>query len=801
MALDEYRRKRTFTVTSEPRGAKARSATGNTFVVQHHFASNEHHDLRLELDGVLKSWAVPKLISTKPGVRRLAVETEDHPLAYATFEGRIPKGQYGAGTVDIFDQGTWSSDEDPREGLKAGKLSFHLKGQVLQGGWVLVRTGKTTGNSRDAKPQWLLIKRTDSPTRTATPKRTDVPTLADMPRSTPGFIAPQLATLIDTVPSGDDWIFEVKYDGYRLQAHVANGSASLLTRNGHDWTDRFPEIAAAMTRVKASSAILDGEAVVLDEAGISRFGLLQESFDTTPPRHRSCFVFDLLALDGRDLRELPLRERRGLLEQLLRTSRFRAGDDVHLSQLVEGSGSALLTAACRFGLEGLIGKRVEAPYASGRHRSWVKVKCGNRQEFVVVGFTPPKGSRIGFGALLLAVMDSGALRYAGRVGSGFNDDALKEIRTRLEPLKRKTSPLDERPAGIVGAIQWLKPLLVAEVAFAEWTPSGLLRHPVFQGLREDKEPETIQREQPRMIKQGKNAGTASAEAAEVAGVTITNPDRVVYPEAGITKLELAEHFARVAEVMLPHVAGRPLSLVRCPSGSADECFYQKHWTGKRPESVDTVAITQSDGKKHPHVVIHDVEGLVTLVQWGTMEIHPWGSRADNVERPDRIIFDLDPGPGVTWAQVREAAGGVHALLDELGMESWLKTSGGKGLHVTVPIVRRKSWDEVSDFARSIAEHMQAALPGHFIAKASKAARKGLIFVDWMRNSRGATAVAPWSTRARPAAGVSVPIPWSQLAKLASGDQFTVLSVRDKPPGTDPWQGLLDSRQHLKALAG
>jgi bifunctional non-homologous end joining protein LigD len=613
----------------------------------------------------------------------------------------------------------------------------------------------------------------------------------------PRFITQQLAQLVDAVPSGEDWIFEVKYDGYRLQAILSNGSASLLTRRGNDWTARFPELAEKLTRLKVRSAVLDGEVVVLDKSGRSRFALLQESLDTDRTHDLTYFVFDLLQIDGVDLRALPLSERRSRLERLFKTSRTRPQDTIRLGQRMAGSGAALLSAACRLGLEGIIGKQVRAPYTSGRNPSWVKVKCGYRQEFVVVGFTPPKGGRVGIGSLLLAVHDAGALRYAGRVGSGFDDAGLVALRSRLERFERKSSPLKDRQAGIAGAIHWVRPVLVAEVAFTEWTPDGLLRHPVFQGLRDDKPAAEIRRERPRMSKPRSSATiTSRSSATEVAAVTITHPDRIVFPESGITKLELAQHFARVAAVMLPHVAGRPLSLVRCPGGSSKECFFQKHWTGKLPPSIDTVAIRQSDGKKHPHVVIHDVAGLITLVQWGTMEIHPWGSRADEVERPDRIIFDLDPGPGVTWDQVREATGGLRGLLDGLGLDSWFKTSGGKGLHVVVPIARRSSWDDVSTFARRVAEHMQAEFPDHFISKASKSARKGLIFVDWLRNTRGATAVAPWSTRARAVAGVSVPLPWAQLAKVSAGDQFTLLSVRARPPRVDPWKVLLQSRQAL-----
>jgi bifunctional non-homologous end joining protein LigD len=610
------------------------------------------------------------------------------------------------------------------------------------------------------------------------------------------FLVPQLATLVDAPPTGTEWTFEVKYDGYRLQALIDQGEVRLLTRRGHDWTARFPTIAARVARVPVASATLDGEIVALDESGRSAFNHLQLSLDASADRELTYFAFDLLYLDGVDLRPAPLADRRAQLERLLRRGRVTRRGSLRIGERMSGNPATLIGTACQLGLEGIIGKRLDAPYVGGRNRSWVKIKCGHRQEFVVIGFTPPRKSRVGLGSLMLAVNAAGTLRYAGRVGSGFADALLRDLLRQLKRHERRTTPLPARPAGIPGDVHWTDPVMVVEVAFTEWTSDGLLRHPVFQGVRLDKPASEVHREEAAVSQPKVPPKSVATADATVAGVRITHPDRVVFPELGITKMELAQHFERVAPLMLPHVAGRPLSLVRCPEGSAHECFFQKHWTGTRPPSIDTVAIRQSDGKNHPHVVVHDVEGLVTLVQWGVMEIHPWGSRADDPERPDRIIFDLDPGPGVSWGDVTTATLGVRALLDELGLDSWVKTSGGKGLHVEVPIARRASWDEVSDFARNVARQMQQTFPERFIAKASKAARKELIFVDWMRNTRGATAVAPWSTRARANAGVSVPMPWSQVPRLSSGDQFTLLSVRASRPRSDPWQKLVQSRQAL-----
>jgi bifunctional non-homologous end joining protein LigD len=609
------------------------------------------------------------------------------------------------------------------------------------------------------------------------------------------FIPPQLATLVESVPEGKGWSYEVKYDGYRMQAVLANGVARLFTRRGHDWTDRFPHVAERLHRFQVRSATFDGELVSLDASGRSVFGQLQDELDAGVDQDLTLFLFDLLELDGQDLRELPLRTRRSELERVLRASRATTRGVVRLGQRLPGSPGDLLQAACRLGLEGIIGKRLDAGYTSGRHGDWVKIKCGQRQEFVVIGFTPPGGSRIGIGSLLLAVHDKGALHYAGRVGSGFSDATLRSLHRRLDRLKRARSPLSREPSGLPSGVTWVKPNLVVEVSFTEWTADGALRHPVLQGIREDKSAQDVKREKPAMPRQ---LHSKTDEGAEVAGVTITHPDRVVFPGTAITKLDLAKYYARVSRLLLPHVADRPLALVRCPEGvGAGECFFQKHWTGKLPESLDTVSIRQSDGKKHPHVVIHDTEGLVTLVQWGVMEIHPWGARADDPDKPDRIIFDLDPGPGITWSDIVEAALGMRELLDALGLTSWVKTSGGKGLHVVVPIARRASWDEVSQFARQVAEHMQEAFPGHFVSKAAKAARKGVIFVDWLRNTRGATAVAPWSSRARPEAGVSVPLPWKALSSLHGGADFTVSTLgKGTLPRTDPWKEMLKARQSL-----
>lgn len=620
-----------------------------------------------------------------------------------------------------------------------------------------------------------------------------------MPRSL-RFVPTELALLVAQPPPAPGWVFEIKYDGYRIESLIEGGRARLLTRRGNNWSARAPGIAARLARLPVESAILDGEIVVLDAKGASRFSLLQQSLDGSRDGDLVYFVFDLLALDGDDLRALPLAERRTRLAALLRRARVTDRGPLRLGQRLEGNGNDLIRAACKLGLEGIIAKREGTPYRGKRNGDWVKIKCGHRQEFVVVGFTPPNGSRPGIGSLLLAVYRDGALEYAGRVGSGIPVETLGALHTRLRRLARDRSPIRGRITGLPAGTVWVSPEVVVEVSFTEWTSDGRLRHPVFQGIREDKPATDVRREEPMppTTNAAKASGRRRSPARDdaVAGVTITHPDRVIFADAKISKRELAEHFARVAPVMLPHVAGRPLSLVRCPEGVGAPCFFQKHWTGKLPPTLDTVAIEQSDGKKHPYVVVHDAAGLVTLAQWGIVEVHPWGARADAPDRPDRVIFDLDPGPGVTWGAVREATSGLRALLQELGLESWLKTSGGKGLHVELPVARRVTWDDVADFSRAVAERMAAEFPDRFIARASKAARRGVIFVDWLRNTRGATAVAPWSPRARPAAGVSVPVDWSALDSVQSGDAWTIATVAAAPPRRDPWRGMLTCRQAI-----
>jgi len=629
--------------------------------------------------------------------------------------------------------------------------------------------------------------------------------------SLPDFVPPQLATLVQTAPEGDAWLHEIKLDGYRVLARIERGRARLFTRSGQDWTARFPSVTAAVERLPAKSVLLDGEVVVLDAGGVSHFQSLQEALSQGRTQDLVYFVFDLLFLDGPDLRSLPLSERKALLARLLHGS----GTTIRYSAHVEGQGGTFYDKACRMGLEGIISKRKDAPYRSGRSTAWVKVKCVASQEFVIVGFTEPKGARAGFGALLLGVYEKdGSLTHVGRVGTGFDTRSLKALHAKLEALERERSPLKSPPPGSTRDIHWVEPKLVADVAFTEWTRDGILRHPTFHGLREDKSAREIVKELP---KRPAAAGSSShgrrgvrtrgaARAAKpvaspvpvtIAGVTLTHPDRVLYPGQGITKRDLAAFYEEISDWILPHVVERPLSLVRCPAGQGTACFYQKHVGPEASDSIEGVKVKEK-GAVRTYAYIEDLAGLVSLVQMGVLEVHPWGSRVGNLEHPDRLTLDIDPAPGVPWKRVIATARQLRALLLELRLKSFVKTTGGKGLHVVVPLAAKQSWETVKDFARGIAEAMVQRAPEEYTASLSKASRTGKLFIDYLRNSQGATAVAAYSTRALPGAPVATPVAWDELGTDLRSDQFTVknlprrLAARRK----DPWDGFLKLRQSL-----
>ena len=621
----------------------------------------------------------------------------------------------------------------------------------------------------------------------------------------PSLIAPQLATLVETAPAEGDWLYEIKYDGYRMLARIEGGEAHLYSRNGHDWTGKLGGVAAALSKLETDHAWLDGEVVVLDAHGVSSFQALQNAFERRSDSGILYFVFDLLYEGGSDIRPLPLVERKQRLRNLFDGE---ASPLVLYSEHLEGSADQALATACRMGLEGLIGKRGDAAYLSGRSRSWIKVKCRKRQEFVVGGYTDPKGSRQGFGALLLGLHDEdGALRYVGRVGSGFDDRGLQQLHARLQRLVRK-QPAFVNPPRRKGreGLHWVRPRLVAEVNFTSWTDEGLLRQASFLGLRSDKPARAVTREALSLAngsdrKKAKRAGSTAPRGASensvvrVAGVTLSNPDRVLYADQGITKADLARYYEDVAEWVMPHLQRRPLSIVRCPQGSGKTCFFQKHLDAA-PPGITTIELEESDGGKGTYFMADKLQGLIALAQLGVLELHTWGSTAPRVERPDRVTFDLDPDPALSWKTLTDGTLLVKTLLDELGLRSFLKTTGGKGLHIVVPLARKHTWDEVKGFSQAVAAHLAREIPQHFTANMAKQRRKGKIFIDYLRNGRGSTAVAAYSTRARPGAPVSVPLAWTELDEDVRGDHFNINTVRARllKLRRDPWADY-DSIRH------
>ena len=877
MGLSEYQRKRHFSQTPEPQGASVSAQSSATqssrtlFVVQKHAASRLHYDFRLEIDGVLKSWAVPKGPSLDPRQKRLAVAVEDHPLAYGDFEGTIPAGQYGGGTVLLWDRGEWQPLEgSATEALRQGLLKFQLRGEKLRGNWMLVRMRATAG---EADHNWLLVKERDEfarplaqgdvlaelpnsvasgrsleeiaahPTEPKSVREPGPPSLsassakgpkAPQPATTskklsrknevfparsadgaklPDMVELQLATLAAAVPEGGRWFHEIKLDGYRLLCRIADGHVRFITRGQLDWTDRFAALAAAALTLPVTNAILDGEVVALLANGISSFHSLQSAFAENRADRLVYFVFDLLFLDGVDLRRLPLEARKARLAELL--SGRSSGDPIRFNDHIAGEGREFLQQCCQMGLEGIISKRRDRPYSGKRTADWLKIKCVQREEFVIGGFTEPTASRKGLGALLVGYYNpAGELIHVGRVGTGFSASMLLDLRKRLDALEQPQSPFANLKRSPGKETHWVRPELVAQVEFGNWTPDGILRHPAFQGLREDKPARDVTREDspttqdrpeaPGIVKTRKSSPshpqilrTGTAGEVQLAGVRLTHPDRLLYADLGITKAGLAEFYVQVADWILPHVTGRPLSLVRCPQGEGKKCFYQKHATPGITDHLRRVTIA---GKRESaeYLVIDDMQGLLSLVQMGVLEIHPWGCRADDVEKPDRLIFDLDPDAAVPWTRVIAAARMIREKLAEFDLLSFVKTTGGKGLHVCVPLQRRQTWTELMTFAKGMAEQIRSASPGEFTTNMSKAARPNRIYLDFVRNQREATAVAAYSTRARPGAPISVPIAWHELSPSLHSDHFHVGNLPGRLAGLkrDPWAEFFKVRQWL-----
>jgi bifunctional non-homologous end joining protein LigD len=789
--LSRYQAKRDFGQTPEPRGAVARPGKQLHYYIQRHAATRLHYDFRLELDGVLKSWAVPKGPSLSPKDRRLAVHVEDHPMDYGTFEGVIPKGNYGAGTVILWDRGVWTPVGDPAEAYAKGHLKFHLEGEKLHGGWTLVRIH---GKGEDDADNWLLIKERDEFVRdediTVSRPESVAEDHADQQVPQMDF---QLATLFTSPPSGAGWVYEIKLDGYRVMAEVNGGRARLITRGGKDWTHRFSRVARALEALPVKSAVYDGEMVIQDAEGVSDFGALAEALGKGDDSAIVYFAFDLLFLDGRDLRKLPLVERKEALRGVLAGAR----GPLRYLEHIEAEGEVFLRSSCALGLEGSVAKRADRPYVAGRGDDWRKLKCLERQELVVVGWSDPAGSRKGFGALLLGTRrEDGKLRYAGKVGTGFDDTLLDQLHARMVPLARKTPPVVDPPAGAEGReAHWIEPTLVAEIAFTGWTSGHRLRHPTFKGLREDKPAEEVVLEQARTAAPKEVARAPRTPPNRVAGIVITHPERVVDATSGLRKGDLAAYYEAVADRVLPDMVDRALAVVRCPDGTGKVCFFQKHVTDAFPDSIHAVRIEESGGATQ-NITIRDLGGVVSLVQMGVLEIHPWGSRVDQIERPDRLIFDLDPDPALPWSAIVTAAERVRERLKEAGLTSFVRTTGGKGLHVVAPVERRLDWELVKPFTKAIADSLVRDEPTRYTSTITKSRRVGKIFIDYLRNARGSTAIASWSTRARPGAPVSVPVAWEELAGLRGGDRFKVADALVRAREPDPWEGFFTLRQSI-----
>jgi bifunctional non-homologous end joining protein LigD len=798
-----YNRKRDFTRTKEPKGRKLKGS-GDSFVVQKHEASRLHWDFRLELDGVLKSWAVPKGPSIDPAEKRLAMRTEDHPLDYGTFEGIIPAGEYGGGTVMLWDRGRWipHPDKDPGKTIEEGHLHFTLEGERMKGEWVLFRLNPRKGERGEP---WMLKKVTDEyadpdngnalvdeGTTSVTTGRTmaEIAAGEDVWRSNrggqkggrakkkaakapPPFEEPQLATLVDDVPTGSDWLYEYKYDGYRLLLSVGDGVATAWTRNRKDWSDKFKALVKAAANLPAG-CLIDGEAVAVDKNGKPSFQLLQSTLKDQKGANLVFYAFDLLIDRGEDIRRLPNIVRKDRLASLL----AGVNPPIIYGDHVIGKGEALFAEICKQGGEGIVAKKASCPYKGSRTRNWLKIKCIQRQEFVIVGWTE-SDKRIGFRSLLLAAKEKGKLTYVGKVGTGFNGKLIDELMDRMRPLEVDKAPVEIPRADRKGA-HFIEPRLVCEVAFTEFTNEGILRHPSFLALREDKPASEVVVETPKHLAQSEKkpakAKTRKSEpmrTAESFGIKISSPERMIFPDEKLTKLDLADYYAAVEPLIMVDAAHRPMTLIRCPQGRSKKCFFQKHDSGSFGPDVKHVPVKEKKGIVQDYLYFDDIKGLLTCVQMGTIEFHGWGSKIDPLECPDRLVFDLDPDVGLDFEKVKEAAVRLRGLLKDLGLETFPLLSGGKGLHVVAPLDQSAEWPAVSDFAERFSRAIAEAEPEMFTANIRKVQRKGRIFLDWLRNQRGATAVMPYSARAREGAPVAAPVAWDELDKYKGGNHFTI----------------------------
>ncbi|KQV64426.1 DNA ligase D [Rhizobium sp. Root1220] len=836
MALETYQAKRNFKITPEPRGARrgAKEAGSNalTFVIQKHDATRLHYDFRLELDGVLKSWAVTRGPSLNPDDKRLAVHVEDHPLAYGDFEGIIPKGQYGGGTVIVWDRGTWTPHGDAHKAYKKGHMEFDLDGEKLKGRWHLVRMH---GKPDEKQENWLLIKAEDEEVQrkgdilkqrpesaktgrkiaevarhpdatwnsrpkgnakvaTQAESRAPKPARHDWPKGAEKaalheFIEPALAKLKPKPPASEGWIHEIKFDGYRLQVRITGGKVTMLTRSGLDWTEKFgKEIANAFSTLPVRSAVIDGELAVERETGASDFSSLQSDLSEGRDDRFVFYAFDLLYLDGYDLRKAALVERKRLLQNVLADAAQKLRYSVHFAE----NGGVVLSHACHLGLEGVISKRADSEYASGRSGDWIKSKCSKRQEFVVGGYVPSTSMKNAIGSLAMGYYSEGKLKHIGRVGTGYTAATAEMLYKRLSEIEQKASPFgDALTAEARRGLVYVKPELVAEVEFQAWSGDGNLRHAAFRGLREDKAAGDVMRE----------TQEESARDLPQSDIVLTHPDRIYWPDEGVTKQGLAGYYAQVWRFMEPYVVNRPLALLRCPDGIAgSQRFFQKHaWKGMNAHIEQITDPKDRGGEKLLRIA--DFDGMIALVQSAVLEIHPWGATTGNWEKPDMITMDLDPAEDVSWADVIVAAQELKVRLATAGLAAFVKTSGGKGLHVVAPLKPKAGWVDVKAFSKALADGMSRDYPDRYLATATKAKRNGKIFIDYLRNGRGNTAVAAYSTRARPGAAVSMPLAWSELTDDIGPAYFTVdnAPARLESLAKDPWEAFFASAVPLEKL--